>query len=108
MDSITTHNASDFIPADKNCNNCRADIKPEFTFQIQNDNYICQTPLNIDDFCQCCWRVLCECKEGNSETRPLPAYRKVTKKLLLPQLKESAEKSMKTETEEDKNAKKDT
>ena len=50
----------------------------------ENDDYIFQDPhFTVADFCQCCWRVICVCKEGNSETRPLPAYLEVTKRLLL-------------------------
>ena len=47
------------------------------------DENMFQDPLNVDDFCQCCWRVICACKEGDPETRPLPAYLEVTKRLLL-------------------------
>jgi hypothetical protein len=51
----------------------------------ENDDYICQDPLTVHDFCQGCWRAIraCKCKEGNSETRPLPAYLEMTKRLLL-------------------------
>ena len=71
----------------------------------ENDDYIFQDPLNVDDFCQCCWRVICACKEGNSETRPLTAYLEVTKRLLLRD-KQLATYEKSIETDAVQNAKK--
>jgi hypothetical protein len=115
--------ADSILPANKDCDNCCANIKAKVACPLcwpelnrkknknatpkskpleknkhaqveklldsapegdENDDYIFQsTPLTIDEFCQCCWRVICSCKESDSETKPLPAYREVTKRILL-------------------------
>ena len=73
----------------------------------ENDDYIFQgPPLTVDDFCQCCWRVICVCKEGNSETRPLPAYLEVTKRLLLCDKQLATYEEVHIETDTLQNAKK--